>query len=62
MAILSHIITRNDQSVQHRYCPVVLESWCGWQRNEDVKKSGLKGTTTQNPNESVNSRCVDILS
>ena len=45
MAILSHIIKRNDQLVQHCYCPVVLESWFGWQRNEVMKKSGFKGTT-----------------
>ena len=46
MVILSLIIRRNDQSVQHCYCPVGLESWYGWQKNEVVKKSGFKGTTS----------------
>ena len=44
MAILSHIITRPNQSLQHHYCPVGPDSWCGWQRNKVAKKANFKGT------------------
>ena len=44
MAILSHIITRPSQSLQHHYCPVSPDSWCGWQKNKVAKKANFEGT------------------
>ena len=55
MAILSHIIARDDLKQQHRYCPVGLKSWCAWQRHQAV------GSTNYNAFHCLPEVFLDIL-
>ena len=35
LALLSHIVSREDLAAQHHYCPIGKQSWCAWQRDRD---------------------------
>ena len=55
MALLSHIITKQDLKQQHHYCPVGGTSWCAWQRDQ------ANGTSTYSALHCLPEVFFDIL-